>query len=155
MSDCLGDLTAALADNELSHDARDRALAHIMRCDPCRQEVDAQRRVKALLANQPVPEVTVSLTVRLLDVERIAARPAHVDVVKVRRRPRRSLKARAATYSALGVALVGGAVAVGGEHDGRRVRPPVTTYVQEHSATTGDMGPVYDPAGVVLVATYP
>ena len=155
MSDCLGDVAAALVDCELSHDARDRALSHIAGCDPCRKEVDAQRRLKALLANQSDPEVSAGLTARLTDVPRVAARPSHPDVVRPRRRPRRSLKARAATYSALGVALVGGVVAAGGEHDGRKVRPPVTTFVQEHSATTGEMGPLHDPAGTILVATYP
>lgn len=156
MSDCLGDVAAALVDCELSHDARDRALSHIAGCDPCRKEVDAQRRLKALLANQSDPEVCAGLTARLMDVPRVAARPSHPDVVRPRRRrPRRSLKARAATYSALGVALVGGVVAAGGEQDGRKVRPPVTTFVQEHSATTGEMGPLHDPAGTILVATYP
>ena len=157
---CLGDLTAALVDCELGHDDRDRALAHITRCDPCRAEVDAQRRLKALLANQPDPQLSFTMTVRLLDVARDAAGPNHADVVRVRRRVlvapparARSLRNRAATYSALGVALVAGAVAVGGESDAPKVRPPVTAYVEEHSATTDQLGPLYDPAGNVVLAS--
>jgi anti-sigma factor RsiW len=149
VSDCLGDLAAALADNELDHDQRDRALSHIAGCAACRGEVDAQRRLKALLANQSDPEVSNALTARLLDVSRVAAGPTHPDVV----RPRRRLRSRAATYSALSVALMAGVVAVGGEAEGNKVRPPVTAYVEEHSATTDQLGPLHDPAGSVILAT--
>ena len=152
MSDCLGDLAAALVDNELSHDQRDRALSHITGCTGCRSEVDAQRRLKALLANQADPAFPAGLTGLLLDVQRDAARPLHPDVVRPRRR---RLRNRAATYSALGVALVAGVVAAGGEADGHKVRPPVNAYVEEHSATTDQLGPLNDPAGNVVLATFP
>jgi hypothetical protein len=46
----LGELAAALVDGALDHGARDRALSHVARCDGCRAEVDAQRRIKAHLA---------------------------------------------------------------------------------------------------------
>lgn len=160
MSDHLGDLAAALADNELCHDQRDRALSHITGCAPCRQEVDAQRRMKALLCNQADPAVSPELTARLLDVAHVAAGPLHNDVVRTRRRPGvappakpRSFRSKAATYSALGVAFIGGAIAVGGEADGRKVRPPVTAFVDEHSATTDQLGPLHDPAGNVVLAS--
>lgn len=65
MSQHLGDLAAALVDNELSHDARDRALAHLTRCAECRAEVDAQRRLRSLLANQADPEFPSGLGARL------------------------------------------------------------------------------------------
>jgi len=156
----LDDLTAALIDNELSHDARDRALSHITHCGECRAEVDAQRRLKALLANQADPEVSGDLMSRLLDVAVVAGGPSHPDVVRSRRRllsappsRPRSFRSKAATYSALGVAFLGGAIAVGGEADGPKVRPPVTAYVEEHSATTGRLGPLHDPAGNVVLAT--
>ena len=151
----LDDLVAALVDNELSHDQRDRALAHITRCAPCRAEVDAQRRLKALLANQSDPEVSPSLTARLLVVATVASGPTHPDVV--RRRPARRRaeirRGRVATYSVVGVALMAGVVAAGGQHDGRPVRPPVTAFVDEHNATTDRLGPVSDPALVVTVAS--
>jgi len=160
VSDHLGDLAAALADNELCHDQRDRALSHITGCGDCRAEVDAQRRLKALLANQADPEVSGDLMGRLLDVAVVAGGPSHPDVVRRRRkmlsappsRPR-SFRSKAATYSALGVAFLGGVVAVGGEADGPKVRPPVTAYVEDHSATTGQLGPLHDPAGNVVLAT--
>ena len=152
----LDDLAAALVDNELSHDQRDRALSHIARCTPCRQEVDAQRRLKALLANQSDPVVSFELTVTLIDVARDAAGPNHPDVVRPRRLRRpRTLRAKAATFSALSVAVVTGVVVVaGGEPDAPRVRPPVATFVGEHTATTANL-PLNDPAGaVVMNASY-
>lgn len=156
----LDELAAALVDNELSHDERDRALAHITGCDPCRAEVAAQRRLKALLANQPDPEVCTDLAARLCAISRDAAGPMHPDVVRTRRRELvappakpRSLRSRAATYSALSVALVAGVVAVGGESGGTKVRPPVTAYLEEHTATTDQLGPLHDPAGNVVLAS--
>ena len=47
----------------------------------------------------------------------------------------------------------GVAVAAGGEHDAPKVRPPVTMYVEEHSATTDQLGPLHDPAGNVVLAS--
>lgn len=163
MSDLhLGDLAAALADNELDHDQRDRALAHITSCTGCRAEVDAQRRLKALLANQPTPEVPATLTVTLLAISVNASGPMHADVVRSHRRVRvapprapRSFRSRVATYSTLGVALVAGVVVAGGNDDARKVRPPVTAFVEEHSATTDQLGPLHDPAGNVVLASLP
>ena len=62
----LGELAAALVDGALDHNARDRALAHLMRCDGCRAEVDAQRMLKAQLFGLSTPSVSSGLTERLL-----------------------------------------------------------------------------------------
>lgn len=63
MSRHLGDLVSALADGHLDHDGRDRALAHVARCDACRREVEAERQARAVLADLPAPV----LPERLLD----------------------------------------------------------------------------------------
>lgn len=149
----LGDLAAALVDGELDHDARDRALAHITSCGDCRAEVDAQRRLKALLANQADPVVPAALAARLLQVPRDAAGSTKPDVV---RRPRRFHRpsSKVATYGVLGVALLAGVVAAGSGNDGPRVRPPVNTFVDEHTATTGWLSPLNDPAGNVVLTSY-
>jgi anti-sigma factor RsiW len=156
----LGDLAAALVDGELDHDQRDRALAHITCCAECRAEVDAQRRLKALLANQSDPVLSASLTVRLLAVPRDAAGHDKPDVVRRGRASRpsarpapRSLRSKAATYSALSVALIAGVVAAGG-NEGPRVRPPVSSFVDDHTATTGRLGPLNDPAGNVVLTSF-
>jgi hypothetical protein len=52
----LGDLAAALADGEVSHEERDRAFVHMAWCAECRAVVEAERRTKATVAAaQPVP----------------------------------------------------------------------------------------------------
>jgi anti-sigma factor RsiW len=162
----LVDLAAALADGELGHEQRDRALAHLAHCAECRAEVDAQRRLKSLIANQPDPEVSPELSARLTALARTAAGPNRPDVVRlsvaVNHRPagtrparrRRSLRSRAATASALGVALVAGVAAAGGGSDAPRVRPPVASFVDEHTATTGRLGPLNDPAGSVVLTSF-
>jgi anti-sigma factor RsiW len=157
----LDDLAAALVDNELSHDERDRALIHITHCAPCRAEVDAQRRLKALLANQADPVVSFQFTMTLLNVPRDAAGHARPDVVRRRRALRRpsaddarSLRNRAATVSAVGLVLVAGVASVGGGDQGRPVRPPVRSFVDEHTATTGRMGPLNDPTGTLVLTTF-
>jgi hypothetical protein len=62
----LGGLVADVVDGALDHAARERALGHLARCDDCRAEVEAQRRLKARLAQLAGPEVPRSLAERLL-----------------------------------------------------------------------------------------
>jgi hypothetical protein len=62
----LGWLVAAVVDGALDHAARERALGHLARCDDCRAEVEAQRRLKARLARLAGPDVPTSLAERLL-----------------------------------------------------------------------------------------
>jgi anti-sigma factor RsiW len=62
----LGGLAAAVVDGALDHEARERALGHLARCDDCRAEVEAQRRIKARLARLTAPEVPGGLAERLL-----------------------------------------------------------------------------------------
>jgi anti-sigma factor RsiW len=62
----LGGLVAAVVDGALDHEARERALSHLARCDDCRAEVEAQRRVKSRLARTAAPELPGGLAERLL-----------------------------------------------------------------------------------------
>lgn len=72
----LGELAAALVDGALDHNARDRALAHVLRCDFCRLEVDTQRRLKAQLFDLAPPPVSAGLADRLRNIpERVPAPP--------------------------------------------------------------------------------
>jgi hypothetical protein len=61
----LGGLVAAVVDGALDHAARERALGHLARCDECRAEVEAQRRLKARLARLAGPDVPAGLADRL------------------------------------------------------------------------------------------
>jgi anti-sigma factor RsiW len=57
---------SALVDGELDHESRDEILAHLAHCDDCRAAVDAERRVKSLLAGMPDPAPSASLQAGLL-----------------------------------------------------------------------------------------
>jgi hypothetical protein len=52
----LGHRLSALVDGELSHEDRDRALAHVAHCRPCHDLLDAERAVKEALASARAPE---------------------------------------------------------------------------------------------------
>jgi hypothetical protein len=52
-------------DGTVDHLRRERGLAHVARCDSCRAEVDAQRRLKAALGSLPAPTVSVTFVARL------------------------------------------------------------------------------------------
>jgi hypothetical protein len=169
----LGDRIAALVDGELSHDARDRTLAHLASCPECRAEAETARRSKSLLAHLDTPTPSPDLVRSLLALAEPgpplpptrhsfpgAGRPAALTGPARRRpagtmsearrptgRPHRRL--RFATVGALsGFAIVvGTAFAAGGppEERGTPLTPPVDRYRMEHAVTTGEM-PFIDPA---------
>jgi hypothetical protein len=64
----LGELVAALVDGALDHNARDRALAHVLRCDGCRLEVETQRRLKSQLQELAPPPISAGLADRLRSI---------------------------------------------------------------------------------------
>ncbi|MDJ0384438.1 zf-HC2 domain-containing protein [Streptomyces sp. G-G2] len=61
----LGDRLAALVDGELSHDGRERVLAHLATCAKCKSEADAQRRLKTLFVESAPPPLSAGLLARL------------------------------------------------------------------------------------------
>lgn len=63
---CLGDLAAALTDGELGSDARDAALAHLVHCDTCRDDVAGQRSLKTRLRDLSDPAMPAGLLDRLV-----------------------------------------------------------------------------------------
>ena len=166
----LDDLAAALVDDELRPKERDQALAHLAGCPPCREEVEAQRRLKARLAGVADPAPDAGLVTSLLaipdappardDVVRRAARsvgpaagrPRSRGLRRTRPVPARStaLRKAAGVLSAVAVAL-GGAVLLGDAQGD--VTPAVSTYVADHSATNGS-SPLSDPAADVVLTSF-
>ncbi|NJQ00983.1 zf-HC2 domain-containing protein [Streptomyces zingiberis] len=61
----LGDRLAALVDGELGHETRERVLAHLATCHRCRDEADAQRRLKSVFAEAAPPPPPAALLARL------------------------------------------------------------------------------------------
>lgn len=62
----LGIRVSALVDDQLSHDERDRALAHVTRCERCRAEMEQEREIKAALRRLPPVEPPAELVKALL-----------------------------------------------------------------------------------------
>ncbi|WP_052851571.1 anti-sigma factor family protein [Streptomyces avicenniae] len=71
----LGDRLAALVDGELSHDSRDRVLAHLATCPGCKAEADAQRALKSAFASTPPPAPSAGLLARLQGLPTTASAP--------------------------------------------------------------------------------
>ncbi|MEU3978576.1 anti-sigma factor [Streptomyces sp. NPDC026672] len=61
----LGDRLSALVDGELSHESRERVLAHLATCAKCKAEADAQRRLKNVFAEAAPPPPSESFLARL------------------------------------------------------------------------------------------
>jgi hypothetical protein len=66
--DHLGPRLAALVDGELSHDDRDRALAHIAGCSQCRSLVESERALKGQLSAMAMPEPSARLMAALFQI---------------------------------------------------------------------------------------
>lgn len=69
------DKLSAVVDGALDHDSRDKVLSHLVGCDSCRSEVDAQRRLKARMAAQDAPEPSLDLMQRLMGVSSFSTEP--------------------------------------------------------------------------------
>lgn len=164
------DQLSALVDGELDHEDRDQLLGHLANCPECRQIVETERRLKALLGGLTDPQPEPSLAPVVGRVAQ-AVGPDPLETTRPRwlgpgptlaaaatpgRRgasAQRSYRARRARY-ALGLMSVTGAFfsvafAVGGEPDdsGPVVSPPVEQYSFEHAEiSTGQ--PLSDPGAV-------
>ena len=66
----LGERLSALIDGELSHQQRERVLAHLAHCAPCRQEAAALRTLKQRMHALGEAIADTALTDRLIAVTR-------------------------------------------------------------------------------------
>jgi hypothetical protein len=73
----LGERVAALVDGELDHDSRDRAVAHLARCEECRSAVSEQRWLKSRMRELAATEPSAALRSSLFEIGR--SRPAGTD----------------------------------------------------------------------------
>ncbi|HEV2634737.1 MAG TPA: zf-HC2 domain-containing protein [Actinocrinis sp.] len=67
-NDHLGTRLGPLVDGEMAHGERDRALAHLANCAPCRTLVEAERRLKSQLGALPMPEPSARLMAALFQM---------------------------------------------------------------------------------------
>ena len=66
----LGERVAALVDGELDHDSRDRAVAHLTRCEECRSAVREQRWLKSRMRELAATEPSAALRSSLFEIGR-------------------------------------------------------------------------------------
>ena len=161
------DKLSAAVDGELDHDSRDKVLSHLVCCDSCRAEVEAERRLKARLAALEAPEPSSDLMQRLLGAPSFAPEPREevrpvltpaVSLTPQRSafpaartgatrpgsrttRARRRTGVLGAAGSAAAVAsLLGTAFVLGDparQEQPPMLQPPVASFAAEHSGTSG------------------
>ena len=171
MSAHLGGQLPALVDGELGHAARERALAHLAHCTPCRAEVDAHRRLKARLLDAGGPPPPAALLDRLLAMPAAppdpgppaprrrapagTAPPARPGATGPgRRRPgRQRRQARAAVGGAVLAVGLGVVLALGAPPGAARpaVDPGSEVFLVDHAGTAVVL-PLGDPGGVSSAA---
>jgi hypothetical protein len=71
----LGRRLSALIDDELSHAERDRVLAHLARCEPCRREAAALRALKQRMLALGEATAAAALTDRLMALAALPGLP--------------------------------------------------------------------------------
>ena len=176
----LGERTTALVDEQLDHDARDVALAHLAQCPSCQAAVAAERAVAAMLRNLPDVQPSEKLVQLLLGLPGpdgplppdrrpfpgTAPAPARwrppagvTGAVPQQRAPhgsttqpsrRSSVRYLVAGSVSAGVLAVALA-SLGGDPE-NSVVPPTQQFTVEHARSSGAL-PFTDPASVVVPAS--
>ncbi|MBO0774765.1 MAG: zf-HC2 domain-containing protein, partial [Actinobacteria bacterium] len=129
-----GQRLSALIDGELSMAERDRVLAHLARCEPCRQEAIALRALKRRMTALSETTAGTDLVARLLAMTPPAGRPSTGPL----RRP--AWRRRAAVAAAISSVAVAGVTAAaflagGGGQPGPTVTPPIDVFLTQHAIT--------------------
>jgi anti-sigma factor RsiW len=133
----LGYRLSALIDGELGHAQRDRVLAHLAWCEPCRREAVALRALKQRMHALGEATADAALTARLVALG--AGFPVPGAIRPRRRWPVRSIAAAVLTVAGLG--LPAAAFMAGGSGEGQpgpSVTPAVDMFVMQHEISAGD-----------------
>ena len=171
------DKLSAVVDGELDHDSRDKVLSHLVGCESCRGEVDAQRRLKARLAaarSGAFQRPDAATAGRAVVLDRAARRGATGGDAGVSLFPQRSAFPAARTgatrpgdpgprapagvpaywvrpVAAAVASLLGTAFVLGDPARTEQppvLQPPVASFSADHAATT-DGTPFADPVAML------
>jgi anti-sigma factor RsiW len=135
----LGERLSALIDGELSDAQRERVLAHLAKCDDCRQEAIALRLLKRRMHSLGEAAAADELTWRLLALAPASGPGRPVDQAAAGRR-RRALSLAGAGVLAAGLGLAAAVFVAGGDRPaGPRVVPAVDVFMVQHAITTGQV----------------
>jgi len=132
----LGRRLSALIDGELSHAQRERVLAHLARCQPCRGEAAALRALKQRMHALGEATAGTALTDRLVALG--ARYPGQAGPgVRRRRWPVRSIAAAGLAVAGLGLPVAAFLAGGGPREPGPTVTPAVDLFVVQHEISTG------------------
>jgi Putative zinc-finger len=146
----LGQRLSALIDGELSHPQRERVLAHLARCEPCRHEAAALRTLKQRMHALGEATADAALTDRLIAMAALTGPPSwrrrlplarrwQIPASPRRRRPVRSLAMAGLAVAGLGVPAA--AFLIGGSQPepGPSVTPAVGAFMMQHEISAGEV----------------
>jgi len=133
----LGYRLSALIDGELSHEQRERVLAHLARCEPCRREAAALRALKQRMHALGEATAGTALTDRLVALGGRYPGRAGLGLSR-RRRPVRSIALAALAVAGLGLPAAAFLAGGGQQEPGPSITPAIDMYMTQHEISTGD-----------------
>jgi putative zinc finger protein len=152
----LGHRLSALIDGELNHQQRERVLAHLARCEPCRGEAAALRMLKQRMHALGEATADTALTDRLIAVAGVAGpAPWRSRLALPGRRmpsagrwrwPVRSLLVTGLALAGLGVPAAAFMAGGGTQDPGPSVSPAIDMYMLQHEISTGQAPVVASPS---------
>jgi len=132
----LGQRLSALIDGELSHAQRERVLAHLARCEPCRSEAAALRVLKQRMHALGEATANTALTDRLVALGGRGQGPGSLGLSR-RRWPVRSFAVAVLTVAGLGVPAAAFMAGGGQTEPGPGVTPAIEEFMTQHELSTG------------------
>lgn len=136
----LGERLSALIDGELSHAQRERVLAHLARCEPCRHEAAALRMLKQRMHALGEATANTALTDRLVALGAPGRVPGGMAGLSRRRWPVRSIAAAFLTMAGLGLPAAAWMAGGGTQQEpGPGVTPAIDMFVMQHDYSTGNV----------------
>ncbi len=133
----LGQRLSALIDGELNHTQRERVLAHLAQCEPCRLEAAALRVLKQRMHALGEATANTALTDRLVALGARSPVPGSIGLSR-RRWPVRSIAVAFVTMAGLGVPAAAFMAGGGGQAEpGPGVSPAIEEFMTQHELSTG------------------
>ncbi len=134
----LGHRLSALIDGELSHEQRERVLAHLAKCEPCRSEATALRVLKQRMHALGEATANTALTDRLVALGARGPLPGSIGLPR-RRWPVRSLAVAVLAMAGLSVPAAAFMAGGGRAEPGPSVTPAIEEFMTQHEFSTGDV----------------
>jgi anti-sigma factor RsiW len=134
----LGHRLSALIDGELSHAQRERVLAHLAKCEPCRCEAAALRVLKQRMHALGEATANTALTDRLVALGARGQARGSIGLSR-RRWPVRSIALAVLTMAGLSVPAAAFMAGGGQAEPGPGVTPAIDMFMTQHEISTGDV----------------